>query len=60
MVNYKIEKLETFDNSLQIVTANCMECNIEDESTDFIMELSLEKRKKDLRLQKRILFMLFL
>lgn len=47
MVNYKIEKLETFDNSLQIVTANCMECKIEDESTDFIMELSLEKRKKE-------------
>jgi hypothetical protein len=44
---YKREKLETSDNSIQIVTANWINGNIEEESSDFIKEPSLEKRKKE-------------
>jgi hypothetical protein len=47
-MNYaKKEKLETYDNSLQIITANCIDCDIEEKPTDFIIEISLEKRKKE-------------
>jgi hypothetical protein len=47
-MNYaKREKLETYDNSLQIITANCIEGNIEEKPTDFNLEISLEKRKKE-------------
>ena len=42
------EKLEHYsDDSFQVITTTCIEDSIEEKTDNFIIELSLEKRRKE-------------